>query len=220
MAEVPSVGTPDEQKTFTECHQHYTMAKQDLEIRIQDFDKKDILFRSHIDENTWPYRSLVFDPRVFTALYEKTARMLANKPRGRMVPREGGDSLGAKINNELLSFQWDDNERADAMPMLAKWALMDLNARKYGASFALCPWHFERHMNDKKPVVYFDGPNFKPWDNRDVLHNPSYSSIKNWIQLRSYPTVQELKKVNAISSSPSKEVHQLLIRELKLKELD
>ena len=185
-------GTKAEQKLFTEVNRHYEMAKESLDQRIPDFDKKDILFRSHIEESNWPYRSLVFDPRVFTALYEKTARILANKPKGRLVPREGGDSLGAMINNELLNFQWDDSERVDANPMLAKWALMDLNARKYGASFALVKWHYQ---HDGK-TCFYDGPNMKVLANRDCLPNPSYSTIKNWFQYRDYLTLSELQNVN------------------------
>ena len=173
-------GTKEEQKTFTDVIQHYDMAKEDLDVRRADFDKKDILFRSHIQENTWPYQSLIFDPRVFTTLYEKTARAFANKPKGRMVPREGGDALGAKINNELLSFQWDENGRVDAQPMLAKWALMDLSARKYGAAFGIAKWHYER----RNSAIWYDGPQFTPLANRDCLANPSYSTIKNWFQHR------------------------------------
>lgn len=183
------------------------MSQQDLRKRMVDFDKRDVLFRSYIVKNSWPYRAQVFDPRVFTAIFEKTSRILANKPRGRMLPRDSGDALGAKINNSLLDFQWDDNERADGMPMLAKWALMDMNARKYGASFGLCKWHYQRvyqnyeitpsgEKKGGKSVIYYDGPNFKPWNNRDVLHNPSYPTIKNWIQLRDYVTWQELTETN------------------------
>jgi len=182
------------------------MATEDLDVRRFDWDKKDILFRSHLEKNKWPYRALVFDPRVFTSLYEKTARTFAQKPRGRMIPRESGDALGAKINQELLNFQWDDNERVDATPMLAKWALMDLNTRKYGASFGLVKWHYQRQTartddGKAKSSIFFDGPNFKPWNNRDVLHNPSYSTIKNWIQLRDYVTFQDLTSVNDIARS-------------------
>lgn len=189
-------GTEEERKTFSDSYRHYTMSSEDLRIRTLDFDKKDILFRSHINKNDWPYRSLVFDPRVFTILYEKTARTFANKPRGRMQPRESGDALGAKINNELLNFQWDDNERVDGVPMLAKWAMMDLNARKYGAAFGLNKWHWQQQKAGEKKVTFFDGPNFKPWANRDVLHNPSYPSIKNWILLRDYVTFQDLANIN------------------------
>jgi hypothetical protein len=201
-------GNKQEVTAFGECYRHYEMATEDLRKRTVQFDKTDVLFRSHISKNNWPYRAVVFDPRVFTTIYEKTARILANKPRGRMEPRESGDAIGAKINNEILSFQWDDNERVDSTPMLAKWALMDLNARKYGASFGLVKWHYECHVIDKKRKVFFDGPNFKPWANRDVLHNPSYSTIKNWIQLRDYLTLNELTEVN--DSAKSKPIYKNL----------
>jgi hypothetical protein len=189
-------GTPQEQKTYWEVKRHYDMSREDLDVRMSDWNKKDELFRSHINEEGWPYSAMVFDPRVFTAIFEKSARLLANKPKGRMVPREGGDALGAKINNALLDFQWDDSERVDGEPMLSKWARMDMNARKYGASFALIKWHSEK---TKKGDTKFDGPSFKPWNNRDVLHNPSYSSIQKWIQLREWVTLDEMLRVNDTS---------------------
>ncbi len=199
-------GSDQEQSLFADVYRHYTMAREDVDRRRIDWDKKDILFRSHIVKENWPYRSLIVDPRIFTGLYEKTARTFANKPRGRMQPRESGDALGAKINNEILNFQWDDNERVDDKTMLAKWATMDLNTRKYGASFGLAPWHWQRQVkrvDDKtgKSIIFYDGPNFKPWPNRDVLHNPSYDVIKNWIQLRSYVTLQELEDINDAARS-------------------
>lgn len=203
MPDVPAVGTPEEIKTFFEVDRHYVMANEDLTTRMKDWDKKDELFRSHINESNWPYRSLVFDPRTFTAIYEKTARLLANKPRGRVIPREGGDVIKAKIINELLSFQWDDNERADSESMIAKWAMMDQNARKYGASFGLSKWKWERQVvrgeGGGKSKIFFDGPNFRPLNNRDCLPNPSYSTVKNWFQHREYLTLEELTNVNDAS---------------------
>ena len=224
MAELKPVGTTQEVKVFTDVIRHYELAKEDLDNRIKSFDRNDELFRSHINESNWPYNSLIFDPRVFTALFEKSSRLFANKPRGRLVPREGGDALGAKINNELLSFQWDDNERTEASPMLAKWAIMDTNARKYGASFALCKWKYETQVKkDKKEkdkgkrVPFFDGPDFKPLVNRDCLPNPSYSSVKNWFQYRDYITLQELENTN--DAARSKPVYKNLdILRQKLKE--
>lgn len=195
--EQPIYGNKQERQVYHDVMLHYQTARQDLEQRITDWNKKDELFRSYIDEKNWPYRALVFDPRIFTALYEKTARLLANKPRGRMNPREGGDALGAKINNEILNFQWDENERVESTPMLAKWALMDLNARKYGGSFGLGKWRYEK-SNGK---VIFDGPDFRALDNRNCLANPSYSTVKNWFQYREYLTFQELESVNDIAKS-------------------
>lgn len=202
-------GTKKEIETFHEVDSHYQMAKEDLDARIPDWDNVDELFRSYIDESSWPYNSVVFDPRTFTSVFEKTSRLFAKKPRGRMVPRENGDALGAQINNQLLDFQWDDNERVDGIDMLAKWALMDQNARKYGASFALCKWRYEKQVkkfgDNKKPefksVPYFDGPDFKVLNNRDCLTNPSYSTVKNWFQHRDYLTLQELHGVNDAARS-------------------
>ena len=212
------------EELFTEVLYHYNLAKEDMDVRRTDWDKTDELFRSYINESGWPYSSLVFDPRIFTAIFEKTSRLLANKPRGRMAPREGGDALGAKINNELLRFQWDENERVDATPMLAKWAQMDMNSRKYGASFALVKWRYERQVKpgrkdkgeDGKSTVYYDGPDFKPLVNRDVLVNPSYSAIKNWFQHRDYLTLDEMQTVNdAARSKPVYENLDLLRQKIK-----
>lgn len=215
-SDVPVTGNPEEQAVFTEVYRHYAMATQDLNRRRVDWDAKDVLFRNYINENSWPYRAMMTDPRIFTAIFEKTSRILANKPEGRLIPRNGGDALGAKINNELLSWQWDDNTRAMDLPMLAKWAQLDQNTRKYGASFAYVPWKWQRQVlrhrdplskKDKivgKSTTFFDGPDFIPWNNRDVLHNPSYSTIKNWIQLRTYLTLRELEDVNdAARSTPT-----------------
>ena len=208
-------GTPDERSLFSEVTRHYDMAREDLDTRMSDWNRKDELFRSHINQDGWPYSAMVFDPRTFTAIFEKSARLLANKLRGQLIPREGGDALGARIFNELLDFQWDESERADDEPMLAKWARMDQNARKYGAAFGLCTWHYEQR---KKGEVYFDGPTFRPWNNRDVLHNPSYSTIKNWIQLREWTTLQDLEKIN--SAARKKPIYKNLdiIRESLTKE--
>jgi len=204
--ELTVVGSNREQEVFKTVYSHYTLAKQDLEARIPDWDKKDELFRSHIDDTNWPYNAVVFDPRVFAAIFEKTSRLLARKPKGRLVPREGGDVLGAKINNEVLSFQWDETQRIGNRPMVAEWALIDQNARKYGAGFGICKWHYQTRLVDdpkkkgkKKREVYFDGPTFKALVNRDCLPNPSYSTIKGWFQYREYLTIDELTEVNDVA---------------------
>lgn len=198
--------TNKEEELFADLQKHYSMAEDDLNVRKSQFDTADELFRSYIDEDTWPYQSLIFSPRIFTAIFEKTSRLIGVKPKGRLVPREGGDVLGAKINNEILSFQWDDASRIDGEPLIAKWALLDMNARKYGASFAMVKWEYTRKIEKDstsegkeptfKSVPYFDGPGIRVLNNRDVLYNPSYSTIKNWIQVREYLTLSELLATN------------------------
>ena len=179
---------------FSDLNKHYSMASRDLEQRIfrkNGFDDADKMFASYIDESNWPYRSLMFDPRPYTTILEKSARLIGGKPKGRLVPREGGDSLGARINNELLSYQWEDNARLGES-MITKWIMMDQNVRKYGSSFMIAKWRYDKRSGE----VFFDGPDAIVCKNRDVLANPSYDFINKWFQYREYVTLDELQKVN------------------------
>ncbi len=162
------------------------------------FNEADELFRSWLDEDKWPYDALLFDPRVFTFIFEKTSRLIANKPKGRLTPRDGSDALSARINNALLDFQWDNADIGGSM--LSKWSLMDINTRKYGASFALCKWRYEK---DSKDRVVFDGPDMQVLNNRDIAHDLSATAIENcnWFQVRQYVTIQDLQNVNDASRS-------------------
>lgn len=191
-------GTPEENVVFTDVHKHYTIAKEDLQqrtMRKNGFDDADKMFASYIDEATWPYSSTIFVPIPYTTILEKSARLVGSKPKGRMVPREGGDALGAYINNELISYQWDDNARLGES-MISKWIMMDQGTRKYGSKFGICKWRYECRVVDGKKEVIYDGPDFVVANTRDCLPNPSYSSIKQWFQHREYVTLYELTKVN------------------------
>lgn len=195
-----------EQKLFQEVKQHHDIGFQETDRRATgknrigsiSFNEADELFRSWIDENTWPYDAILFDPRVFTFLFEKTSRLISNKPKGKLIPRDDGDQLGAKINNELLDYQWDNATYGGTM--LSKWAMMDLNTRKYGASFAMAKWRYETDENGK---VMFDGPEMTVLNNRDIAHDLPATSIQscNWFQVRQYVTIQDLMQVNDAARS-------------------
>lgn len=207
MAEiVTSIPSQEEEKLFSELKRHSEIGFQETDRRATgknrigsiSFDEADELFRSWLDENTWPYDALLFDPRVFTFIFEKTSRLIANKPKGKLNPREGSDMLSAKVNNELLNYQWDQADVGGTM--LSKWSLMDINARKYGASFALAKWRYEKDYHKK---VVFDGPDMQVLNNRDIAHDLTATAIENcnWFQVRQYVTLQELKRVNDANRS-------------------
>ena len=205
-------------KLYKQCKQHYSRGYDETDRRRTgknligslSFDEADELFRSWLNEDKWPYDALIFDPRVFTFIFEKTSRLISNKPKGKLVPREGGDVLRAKINNALLSFQWDQANYGGTM--ISKWALMDINTRKYGASFALCKWRYECDKREvekdgkkkKETKVLFDGPEMTVLNNRDCAHDQSATSIEsaNWFQVRDYVTWQSLKTVNDQREKP------------------
>lgn len=195
-----------EDQVFGEVKRHSDIGFDETDSRATgrgrvgsiSFNEADELFRSWLDEEKWPYDALLFDPRVFTFIFEKTSRLIANKPKGRLTPRESGDALTARINNALLDFQWDNANIGGSM--LSKWSLMDINARKYGAAFALTKWRYEK---DDKGRVVFDGPDMQVLNNRDVAHDLSATAIENcnWVQVRQYVTIQDLQNVNDASRS-------------------
>ena len=196
-----------EESIFKECKRHHDDGFNETDSRATganrigsiSFNEADELFRSWIDETKWPYDALLFDPRIFTFIFEKTSRLIANKPRGKLVPREGSDLLAAKVNNQLLDYQWDMADSGGTM--LSKWAMMDMNTRKYGSSFALCKWRYE--LNNKDEVI-FDGPDMQVLNNRDIAHDLSATSIEgaNWFQVRQYVTFQDLQHVNDQRAKP------------------
>lgn len=195
-----------EEQVFGEVKRHTDLGFNETERRTTgkgrigsiSFNEADELFRSWLDENKWPYDALLFDPRVFTFIFEKTSRLIANKPKGHLSPREGSDSLSARINNALLDYQWDNANVGGSM--LSKWSLMDINTRKYGAAFGLCKWRYEKDTNNR---VVFDGPDMQVLNNRDVAHDLTATAIENcnWFQVRQYVTIQDLQRVNDASRS-------------------
>src|SRR3990167_3939876 len=197
---LPAQGNDSEVRMFKDVMGHYQMAREDLDQRIQrknGFNDADKMFSSHIDAANWPYKSMIFDPRPYTVIIEKSARLMGSKPKGRMVPREGGDTLGAYICNELFSFQWDDHSRL-GRHLIGEWQQKDQATRKYGSAFSLHKWRYEVRVNrqTKKREVVYDGPEMILCNPRDVLANPGYSYVKNWFQHREYLTIDELEKVN------------------------
>lgn len=206
-------GTKAEQELFMKVRSRYDRSRNDLETRISDFDSKDELFRTYIDEAKWPYRAQVADPATFTFLIEKTSRLISNKLRGKVIPREGSDWLKAKIANELLNYDWDNATVGGSM--IQKWALMDINTRKYGAAFGICKYRYEVPKGSSKPTA--DNPEFEVCTNRDVLVNPDHADIKDWFMYRRYVTVEELEEVNELARSGPK-YKNLDILKLSLKD--
>lgn len=220
MAKKEKKDIDSQEKLISEVQAHYDEAQAELDVRIshktQGFDTYDKLFRSYIDPAKWPYHAKIFDPRTFGAIIKKTTRIIASKLKGRLVPRGVGQELGARIGTELLSFQWDEIDNRTDFPMLARLAQLDMNARKYGAAFALVTWRLEKNL---KGETVFDGPWLEPLNNRDVLLQPGRTSIadSDYVIVRRYVSWEELKSINdtAITGPIYDEVALAQLKELK-----
>lgn len=151
----PVMNKPDE-KIYIEVDSHYQDWKDDNETRMnRDNGWNDITdaYYGRLPDD-WPYNSFVVDPVLSTTLIEKNARLLNSRLKGRLVPREGGDAVKARINNALLDFQWDNANFGGSM--LSKWSAMDMDTRLYCSKFALVPWKIIKNSEgkvDRKSVV-------------------------------------------------------------------
>lgn len=190
----PVMNKPDE-KIYLEVDAHYQDWKDDNEIRMnRDNGWNDITdaYYGKLPDD-WPYNSCVVDPILSTTLIEKNARLLNSRLKGRLVPREGGDAVKARINNALLDFQWDNANYGGSM--ISKWSAMDMDTRLYNSKFALVPWKI---IKDNEGKILFEGNEFIPKDIRDCGIDPNCQNIKDakWFQLREWTTMDELEKCN------------------------
>jgi len=191
----PSVWGSDKQdKTYNEIDTHYQDWNDDNETRMhRDNGWNDVTdaYYGRLGDD-WPYNSRVVNPLISTTLIEKNARLLNSKLRGRLVPREGGDAVKARINNAILDFQWDNAQKGGSM--LSKWAMMDSDTRLYSSKFALVKWHVQK-VDGK---IVFEGNEFIPKDVRDCGIDPNCQNIKdaNWFQLREWSTMEALEECN------------------------
>lgn len=187
-----------ESSVLREVMDHYNMWTEDNEQRRTRKNGWNDITDAYWGKlpSDWPYLTKVVDPRIRTSLIEKNARLLNSKLRGRLVPREGGDVIKARINNALLDFQWDNANFGGTM--LDKWGTADMDTRLYGSKFAFVPW---KHEVDDEGNVLFSGNEFIPKDIRDCGLDPSSDHIRNakWFQCREWAKMEDLENVNETS---------------------
>ena len=201
-----SISTIEEEDSelMTELLQHYRMWKEDNERRMNRKngwnDVTDAYYGKLPDD--WPYTTRITDPRIRTTLIEKNSRLLNSKLRGTLVPREGGDTISAQVNNSVLDYQWDTAKEGGSM--LTKMEISDLDARMYASKFALVLWKYELgDIVDKVQEVLFDGNEMTPLDIRDCGIDPVCSHIRDakWFQYRSWVPLEDLENISDMGKS-------------------
>ena len=184
-----------------EIMSHYNDWTDDMSIRLtRKYGWNDITDAYYGKlPNDWPFTSQTTDPRIRTALLEKNAKLVNGKLRGRLVPRENGDIISARINNAILDFGWDNAQ--DGGSMLVKIALSDMDTRLYGSKFGLVKWKVEYDDDGK---IKFEGNEFIPLDIRDCGIDYSASHIKDakWFQHRSWEYLEDLENQTDVNGKP------------------
>lgn len=179
-----SMTKQQEEAKLVRLMDHYAKGTQEMETRKSRKQGWNDTINSYMGKlpDNWPYISRFTDPVIRTTILEKTSRLLNSKLKGRLVPREGGDMIKAKINNALLDFQWD--YACEGGSMLEKVAKCDQITRLFGASFTLNYWNSEKNCNEIKVI-----------DPRDIFIDFSADHIRNakWVQIREFTTAEALE---------------------------
>lgn len=179
-------------KLLKEVTSHYQAWTNDVNQRMtRKYGWNDITdsYYGNLPDD-WPFTSRTTDPRIRTSLLEKNARLTNGKLRGRLVPRESGDIIKARINNAKLDYDWDHAQEGGSMQV--KISMCDMDTRLYQSKFAMCPW---KVVYDNDGKITFEGNEMKPLDIRDCGMDFSASHIKDakWFQHRSYEFVEDLE---------------------------
>lgn len=163
---------------------HYNRGRQDMDTRRTRKNGWNDVINAYMGKlpTNWPFLSVVTDPRIRNTILEKTARLLNAKLQGRLIPRENGDVIKARINNALLDFQWDFANEGGSM--IEKIAFSDQTARIFGAAFVLTYWDVNKNSNEIKLL-----------DPRDLSFDGAATHIRNarWAQVREWTTWDKLE---------------------------
>jgi len=175
-------------RSFSEAQilleEHYQDGTQEMDTRRTRRNGWNSTLKAFLNKlpKNWPYQSKVTDPRIRTTILEKTARLLNSKLKGTVSPREGGDQVGAKVNNAILSLQWDAADFGGSM--IEKTSMVDTITRIFGNGYTLNYWDAIKEGNEMKVL-----------DPRDVLVDPGATHIHNarWVQTREWMTKSDME---------------------------
>lgn len=186
---------------YNELDSHYRAWTDDNSVRLTRKDGWNEITDAYYGKlpDDWPFTSRVTVPLIHTAILEKNARLSGGKLRGRLVPRENGDILGARINNAVIDFQWDTAN--DGGSMATKISICDLDTRLYQSKFALVKWRYEENEEGK---VTFCGNEMTPLDIRDCGMDYPATHIRDakWFQHRTWEYIEDLESQGDVDGKP------------------
>lgn len=186
---------------YNEVSSHYEAWTDDNKIRMtRKFGWNEITdaYYGRLPDD-WPFLSRTTDPRIRTAIIEKNARLVNGKLRGRLVPRENGDVVGARINNAILDYQWDSANFGGSMT--TKIGICDIDTRLYQSKFALVHW---RHVYNEEGECTFSGNELQPLDIRDCGMDYAATHIRGakWFQYRTWEFIEDLESQTDVDGNP------------------
>ena len=183
-----SLGNVDEEKILKQVKNNFDDSWNYYEPTRETWDEKEALLICKLKDSISTdsaTESGVFDPRLATITFERTARVMAQQAKGKAYATSVNDLGKSKLMNLLRDYHYRSANYW--RPMLIKERLMDLYSLIYGTMPALVAWVVrEDHI----------GPEMIPWQIRMWQPQPGVTSMdeSDWTQLGSMKGVDWLKK--------------------------
>lgn len=161
------------------------------EIKYPQWDKFENLFHNELDDQiSQKISSQVFDPKLSTLVLERSYRVMAQMPLGKIKAISKND-LGSAQLMELLVDKWINPNANAQFDLLTKFRMMDMYSNIYGNFFSLVDW-------DVKPNGYI-GPDIWLLNIRDVfpqvgavsLEDSDYIIIRTWKPLSYFESMKK-----------------------------
>jgi len=182
------LGSQKEDKIVADCKSNADASWDYIQPLRDGWDEKEALLICKLKDEISTDDAVdsgVFDPRLATIVFERTARVMAQRAKGKAYGTSKDDIGKNKFMNLLRDYYYKNANYWRSM--IIKERMMDLYSMVYGTMFALVPWiqHGE-----------YIGPEMIPWPIRMCWPQPSVSSIgeSDWFQLGAMKSVEWLKK--------------------------
>ncbi len=187
----------DKAKLVREYQESDALLTQRITNKQFGFDTFDKIYQTYIDPNKWPYDVKLATPRGFTAIFNKTTRIIGGRFTGRIEPVEQDDEAGAKIASEHFRYSVERFNQFSDQPIEVKSAIWDTNTRLYGAGFMRTYWKTEYKKVGGKQVKVYDNWWVDVLNNRDVLLQPGRETMSNseYVIVRRYMSLEELENI-------------------------
>ncbi|RLI55084.1 MAG: hypothetical protein DRP09_11020 [Candidatus Thorarchaeota archaeon] len=173
----------------------------------QKWDRFYKMYRSHMTETAYPWQSKLWVPYSFSTVETLVPRMVSNQPQIDILPREPNDIEYAKIQSQLIDFQWEKMGMNEMMPEVAKGMAM------YGTSILKVYWDRQErktmskvlvdelnpelgHIEEEVEEVFADNPAVENVDLIDFFWDPRGIDIEScrWVAHRMYRTQKHLEE--------------------------
>lgn len=149
-------------------------------------EKEAMLLGTLTDQLTSSTKSKVFDPRLSSIVFERSARVMYQNPRGEYEAVSANDIGKNKLMNLLQ--RWFMKNAREGGDMLLKLRLFELYSLVYGSMFGLVPWR----VDQRKGYV---GPEFNILPIRDAFPQPNVMQVDDmdWFGAANRVTIQWLQ---------------------------